>query len=126
MSVSSINMAALLSDQQSRGGGGTEAGLLFLLRDAQYAPLDLKGGLGFLGKPIQGGILSIFAGGGLVHRGASQKLTAAVQRMAEEFSKMNSEGHQRLAQMAAEARVGGDIQGLPADMAFKMRHGQMR
>ena len=89
MSVSSVNMAALLSDQAGRADAGSAGGVLFLLRDANFAPLDLKGGMGFLGKPIQGGILAIFAGGGLVHRGASGKLTAAVQRMAEEFAKMN-------------------------------------
>ena len=126
MSVSSVNMSALLSDQMARGGGGSEAGTLFILRDAQFSPLDLKGGMGFLGKPIQGGILAVFAGGGLVHRGASQKLTAAIQRMAEEFSKMNQEGHQILSQMASQARVeGGIVTGLPPDMAFKAQNNQL-
>lgn len=127
MSVSSINMAALLADQAGRGDGAPTGGVLFLLRDSNFAPLDLKGGMGFLGKPMQGGILSIIAGAGVVHRGANQKLMAAISRMHEEFSKMNQSGHQILSQMAAEARVsGGDIQGLPVDTAFRMRHGQIR
>jgi hypothetical protein len=127
MESGSLNMSALLSDLHGREGGGEGMRLLFVLPDLPqgWTPLDLKGGMGFLGKPISAGLLGIFAGAGAIHRGAQQKFQAAVQRMAEDFAKMNNEGHQLLVQMASLATVdGAHITGLPPELAFKMHHGQ--
>lgn len=119
MTQSSINMAALLADQQARGGGGEPSGgVLFFLRDVQFAPI-LDFGVSPLGKPIgAGGIIASFIAGGVVHKKMNMKFLSAVKAAADQLSQMNKQDLERLAQ---SMRATGNIAALTPQAASAMQ-----
>lgn len=118
MTQSSINMAALLADQQARGGGEPSGGVLFFLRDVQFAPI-LDFGVSPLGKPIgAGGIIASFIAGGVVHKKMNMKFLGAIKAAADQISQMN---RQQLEQLAQTMRSTGSIAALTPQAASAMQ-----